>query len=126
MDEREEQLLQEVGARIAQARKQRKISQNKLAETVGISAAHLSAIELGKTKFSILIFSRIAETLQVSADTLLCLNTPALAQVNASVVDELFHDCTAEETQAMLHLMREAKTALRAVAHSGKSQRKNG
>ena len=113
MENREEELLREIGARIVEVRRSRNISQSELANSVGISAAHLSAIELGKTRFSIVIFSRIAETLQISADALLRLNTPALPQVNANEMEERFVDCTAEEKMAILAMAYEMKRILR-------------
>ena len=113
MENREEELLREIGARIVEVRRSRNISQSELANSVGISAAHLSAIELGKTRFSIVIFSRIAETLQISADALLRLNTPALPQINANEMEERFADCTAEEKMAILAMAYEMKRILR-------------
>ena len=113
MENREEELLREIGARIVEVRRSRNISQSELAKSVGISAAHLSAIELGKTRFSIVIFSRIAETLQISADALLRLNTPALPQINANEMEERFADCTAEEKMAILDMAYEMKRVLR-------------
>ena len=113
MENREEELLREIGARIVEVRRSRNISQSELANSVGISAAHLSAIELGKTRFSIVIFSRIAETLQISADALLRLNTPALPQVNANEMEERFADCTVEAKMAILDMAYEMKRILR-------------
>ncbi len=110
---RETQLLRDLGARIVEARKRKSISQSELANRVGISAAHLSAIELGKTHFSILIFSRIAETLQISADALLQLDTPALTLIKACEWEELFLDCSVEEKKAILDMAAETKKVLR-------------
>ena len=112
-EDREKQLLRDLGARIVEARKRKSISQSELANRVGISAAHLSAIELGKTHFSILIFSRIAETLQISADALLQLDTPALTQIKAYELEELFLDCSVEEKKAILDMAAETKKILR-------------
>ena len=113
IEDREKQLLRDLGARIVEARKRKSISQSELANRVGISAAHLSAIELGKTHFSILIFSRIAETLQISADALLQLDTPALTQIKAYELEELFLDCSMEEKKAILDMAAETKKILR-------------
>ena len=110
---REKQLLRDLGARIVEARKRKSISQSELANRVGISAAHLSAIELGKTHFSILIFSRIAETLQISADALLQLDTPALKLIKACELEEMFLDCSMEEKKAILDMAAETKKVLR-------------
>ena len=110
---REKQLLRDLGARIVEVRKRKSISQSELANRVGISAAHLSAIELGKTHFSILIFSRIAETLQISADALLQLDTPALTLIKAYELEEMFLDCSMEEKKAILDMAAETKKVLR-------------
>lgn len=60
-----------IGQRIRNFRKIHGISQEKLAELVGISVTHMSHIETGNTKLSLQVFVDIAQALNVSTDDLL-------------------------------------------------------
>ena len=61
----------EIGQRIRRIRKAKGISQEVLAEKVGISTTHMSHIETANTKLSLQVFISIAETLEVSTESLL-------------------------------------------------------
>ncbi len=61
----------ELGQRIRKARKQKLLSQEQLAEKVGISVTHMSHIETGNTKLSMEVFYDIALVLDTRADELL-------------------------------------------------------
>ena len=60
-----------LGKRIRRIRDDRKLSQEKVAKEIGVSVAHMSNIENGKTKFSLPVLINIAETLGVTPDVLL-------------------------------------------------------
>lgn len=61
----------EIGQRIRKYRKVHNLSQEELAEKVGISTTHMSHIETGNTKLSLPVLVSLAEVLQVRADDLL-------------------------------------------------------
>lgn len=61
----------EIGQRIRRIRKAHKLSQEELAEKVGISTTHMSHIETGNTNLSLPVFVDIAEALDVQTDSLL-------------------------------------------------------
>lgn len=61
----------EIGQRIRRYRKACALSQEQLAEKVGISATHMSHIETGNTKLSLQVFVDIADALSVPTDKLL-------------------------------------------------------
>lgn len=61
----------EIGQRIRRYRKACGLSQEALAEKVGISATHMSHIETGNTKLSLPVLVNIAEALSVQTDALL-------------------------------------------------------
>ena len=61
----------EIGQRIRRIRKAHKLSQEELAEKIGISTTHMSHIETGNTKLSLPVFVDIAEALEVNTDSLL-------------------------------------------------------
>ena len=102
--------LKRIGLRIKEARRERKISQAELAEKLEISISHMSEIENGKTSFSIDIFMRMTEILQVSADMLLRTNVPEVDVIYADEFRELMKDCSSDEKEAMLQMLRNMKS----------------
>ena len=60
-----------IGQRIRKYRKAHRLSQEQLAEKVGISVTHMSHIETGNTKLSLPVLVDLAEALTVQADDLL-------------------------------------------------------
>lgn len=64
----------EIGKRIKIARIREGISQEKLAELVELSPSHMSNIETGTTRVSLVAIVRIANALNVTVDDLLCDN----------------------------------------------------
>ena len=60
-----------IGQRIRKFRKAYHLSQEQLAEKVGISTTHMSHIETGNTKLSLPVFVDIAKALCVQTDELL-------------------------------------------------------
>ena len=105
--------LKEVGSRVQQARKKLKLSQAELAEMVQISTSHLSDIENGKTNIGLDIFISLTEALQVSADWLLQTNVPQVNTIQNQESSEILADCTSQEIQAILRMMRELKNTLK-------------
>ena len=99
----------DIGARIRQARKAANMSQEKLAEALNISLSHMSDIENGKTNLGIEIFMNITEVLQVSADWLLRTDVPAVNELYRTEIDELLTDCTAQEMQIIIRILKEIK-----------------
>lgn len=61
----------EIGSRIRQVRKNKNLTQAKLAEAVGCSIANITNIEKSKTKLSLNMLVRIVTTLDVSADAII-------------------------------------------------------
>lgn len=61
----------EIGKRIRSARKARHMTQEELAELVGVNTTHISNIESGKKPFSFKIFVRLYTALKVNPDSLL-------------------------------------------------------
>lgn len=101
--------LKEVGARIKEVRKKRKMSQVELAEKINISISHLCDIETGRTNFGVDIFMRITEALQVSADVLLRTDVPEVDVLYAAEFEELMGGCSSTEKEAMLRTLRSMK-----------------
>ena len=65
LNRRDCQLLQMIGANIAQYRKQNGLSQEKMAERAGVSRAHLARIETGMGVASLPLLFSISDALDV-------------------------------------------------------------
>lgn len=77
-----------IGKRIRKARKKQHLTQEKLAEMIGVKSAHISNIESGKKPFSFKTFVRIYTALKVNPDSLLLRH----GELRDAVTDEKF-DC---------------------------------
>lgn len=103
----------EIGQRIRKARKANNMSQEQLAEKVGISTTHMSHIETGNTKLSLPVFVDIACALSVHTDELLYdmsqLNKTSVKQEISDILDS----CTTSEACILLDILKASKIALR-------------
>lgn len=106
-------LLKEVGERIRAARKQKRYSQSQLSEKLSISPSHMSDIENGKTDVGLVIFMKITEVLQISADYLLQTNIPEVSRIYNADLSELLSDCTPSESRTLVKMLRDLKRTLR-------------
>lgn len=102
-----------IGMRIRTIRKQRGMSQSDLAEKARLSLPQIGAIELGKTRMLLGSFIRIAEALQVSTDSLLRPDIPQVNQLYQTEFEELLGDCSPEEIDSILKIVKEVKVATR-------------
>lgn len=102
-----------IGQRIQKIRKARGLSQEKLAEQVGISTTHMSHIETANTKMSLSIFAEIASALEVQADELLHDNS--LKGRNASIahIAELLDDCNSMQVRIVEDIVKATKESLK-------------
>lgn len=60
-----------IGKRIQKVRKKQQLTQEQLAEMIGVKAGHISNIESGKKPFSFKTFVRLYTALKVNPDSLL-------------------------------------------------------
>ena len=100
-----------IGQRIRKYRKACGMSQEQLAEQIGISVTHMSHIETGNTKLSLPVFVDIARALEVRTDDLLY---DSLSDRKTSL-DELaqtLESCTAQQIRIIVDVARATKTAL--------------
>ena len=102
----------EIGKRIREERVAQKLNQEQLAEMAGVTAQYISNIEHGNQKMSVLVFSKICEALDVSADKLLY-NSSTVSRVKLSEEsEEMLSDCSPLERRSILHLVQEFKDIL--------------
>lgn len=102
----------EIGQRIRKFRKAHQLSQEDLAEKIGISTTHMSHIETGNTKLSLPVLVAIAAALDVRTDDLLFDRTEAGRN---TVMEELLSslgDCSAQQVKVLSDIVKAAKLSM--------------
>lgn len=102
-----------IGLQIRRARLERKMTQEQLAEAVGVGVTHISHIETGNTIPSLKVFVDIINILDCSADELLCMEIrQAQPQLN-NRLSEITADCTKDERKLIADTVLALKTSMR-------------
>ena len=101
-----------LGKRIRQKRKAKKITQESLAEKVDVGTTHISHIETGCTKLSLITFISIANALDVSADELLCDYVNNSSQIYKNELSLLLDNCTDKEIRFIYDMVNCTLTCL--------------
>ena len=102
----------EIGQRIRKYRKAYNISQEQLAEAIGISVTHMSHIETGNTKLSLPVLVAIAQTLNVQTDELIY-GTSQIAKT--SLIEEIANiidSCSVHDMYILLDTIKALKASL--------------
>lgn len=101
-----------IGQRIRKIRKARGLSQEKLAEKVGISTTHMSHIETANTKMSLPTFTKLAIALEVRTDELLFDDRPEERSASIVHITELLDDCTSQQVRIIEDIVKAVKITL--------------
>ena len=102
-----------LGQRIRAARIAAGVSQEQLAEAVGLTSQHISHTEVASTKISLPSLVKIANALHTSVDKLLSDN---LYDSKAHLTDDVqavFSDCDPDEVYVMLEAADAVKKSMR-------------
>ena len=102
-----------IGQRIKQKRIEKGLTQEKLAELVGVGPSHMSHLESGKTVASLDVFIKLCNVLECSADELLCREVVVAKPMLDNWLTELVADCDAVETKILSDILISAKNTLR-------------
>lgn len=102
-----------IGKRIKIARISKDVSQEKLAESAGISTVHLSNIENGHSRLSIKTLINIINTLEITADDVLAENISSNRRQDLYETSLLFEDCTDKEVRLLKIILHAIKSAIR-------------
>ncbi len=102
----------DIGQRIRKIRKARGLSQEQLAEKVGISTTHMSHIETGNTKLSLSVFVGIAAALKVQTDFLLYDRPRESVSAAAQAISSIINGCDAAQARILTEIVRAAKQAM--------------
>ena len=100
-----DQKLQEIGARLKQARLAKNLTQQQLAEAVDISASFLSNVEMGRQAMNIKTLISLLDTLNISADWLLNNGTDSANHAAAIEIEKELASCTPKERETILRLV---------------------
>lgn len=107
-----------IGQRVRMFRRAQDLSQEALAERVGISVTHMSHIETGNTKLSLPVFLRLAQALGVRTDDLLR-EVPESQAPELEELAEVLAGCDGEQRRVILAVARAARAALKGYRANG-------
>ena len=101
-----------IGQRIRKVRKAYGLSQEELAEKVGISTTHMSHIETGNTKLSLPVFVELAEALGIRTDEMLSDGEFASRGTAIEEIIRILDTCTTQELKVMEDVLKATQIAL--------------
>jgi transcriptional regulator with XRE-family HTH domain len=103
----------DIGGRVRAERTRQSISQEKLAEMVGVGTTHISHIETGNTVPSIRTFIAIVNALNLSSDELLRNHIIKAKHVLEGEMAEIVEDCSDDEARIIADTVKTLKSSLR-------------
>ena len=92
----------ELGKRIKKIRKSKGITQEQLAENIGLSTQYISNLETAKSKGSLETIVKIANIFEVSVDELLCDSVKKSRDFQLNDITMEMRDCTNKEMKMIL------------------------
>lgn len=104
-----------IGKRIKIARIRANLTQETVAEKIGITPQHVSNIETGNSSVSLTTLVAIANLLGVSVDELLCDTVLKSKQIFTKEADNIFRDCNEYEVRILVDVLQATKNSLRNV-----------
>lgn len=102
----------EIGQRIRKIRKAHGLSQEILAEQVGISTTHMSHIETGNTKLSLPVLVALADTLEVHTDDLLYEHNRVDRSDAMDAIMSVLDTCTTQQVKILKDVLKATKISL--------------
>lgn len=100
-----------IGQRIRKFRKAHGLSQEQLAEQIGISVTHMSHIETGNTKLSLQVFVDIAKSLEVQTDDLLS-ESLSSRKTALNQLEDILENCSTTQIRIITDIAKSTKIAL--------------
>ena len=102
----------DIGQRIRTLRREKKLSQEQLAEKVWISTTHMSHIENGSIKLSLPVLVDLAAALDVSVNELLAGQSSQCRSAGYEQVKELLNGCSEKQLRIITEVIKSTKAAL--------------
>lgn len=104
-----------IGKRIKIARIKKNLTQETVAEKIGVTPQHISNIETGNSTVSLPTLVAIANLLTVSVDELLCDTLIVSKAVFEKEAQEVFDDCNEYEVRVLVDVLKATKDSMRNV-----------
>lgn len=104
-----------IGKRIKIARIRTNLTQETVADKIGVTPQHVSNIETGNSRVSLTTLVAIANLLNVSVDELLCDTVLKSKSVFNKEADQIFSDCNEYEIRVLVDVLRATKISMRNV-----------
>ena len=102
----------EIGQRIRKIRKAHGLSQESLAERVGISNTHMSHIETGNTKLSLPVLVALADALDVCTDDFFHKRSTFVRSASIDAIIQILNACTTLQIKIIEDILKATKTSL--------------
>lgn len=102
-----------IGKRIKIARIRTNMTQESVADKIGVTPQHVSNIETGNTSVSLTTLVAIANLLNVSVDELLCDTVLKSKAVFIKEADDIFKDCNEYEVRVLVDVLKATKSSMR-------------
>ncbi len=95
-----------IGMRLKQARINKKITQEALAEALDLSVAYISRIERGSTKINLKRLSEMCNYLDISQGEVLEGTTPTSNSYLTAALNDLLKNCPAEKMDLIYNIVK--------------------
>lgn len=102
-----------IGQKVKQIRVSKGVTQEQLAEAVGVGVTHISHLETGSGTVSLKVFLAIVNYLDCSADEILCKEINAARPIVDNWLAELVADCDSTEVKIIADTVAALKKTLR-------------
>lgn len=102
-----------MGFKIKEARLRRGVTQEQLAEAVGVGVTHISHLETGSGTVSLKVFVAIINFLECSADEILCKEIHTARPLVDHWLADLVADCDQTEVKVIADMVSALKQTLR-------------
>ena len=102
-----------MGIEIKRRRLEKRMTQDQLAEAIGVGTTHISHIETGRTIPSLQTFIDIVNVLECSADELLFIELSKTRPILNNWLCELVDDCSSLEIKLIADMVATMKDSMR-------------
>lgn len=102
----------EIGQRIRRFRKACRLSQEELADRVGISTTHMSHIETGNTKLSLSVLVELASALEVDTDDLLFDGARDTRKGIMTDLADVLEGCSVQQAKVLKDIVKAARASM--------------
>lgn len=102
-----------IGKRIKIARIRTNMTQESVADKIGVTPQHVSNIETGNSSVSLTTLVAIANLLNVSVDELLCDTVLKSKAIFIKEADDIFKDCNEYEVRVLVDVLKATKNSMR-------------